>query len=265
MRYGFCTGFAASMTGPISYPLIDAVAAAGYDYVEFPLMQTAALSDAAFDTLAAYLADAKLAADCTCNMFPASLRITEPKLDRQAVGGYLELAFGRLARLGTRTIVLGSTGARNLPAGTDEATGYERMMRLLTELVIPLLDAYDMTVAIEPINGNDSNFIRTLPEGMALVERAAHPRVQLLADLMHMLYEQESPEALAAYAANLRHIHVSERDRALPYSGYSGELAALLERLHALGYNGTISFECGPSTAAETAAALRLLRRTMEA
>ena len=42
------------------------------------------------------------------------------------------------------------------------------------------------------------------------------------------------------------------------------ELAALLERLHALGYDGTISFECGPSTAAETAAALRLLRRTME-
>ena len=265
MRYGFCTGFAASMTGAIHYPLIDAVAAAGYDYVEFPLMQTAALSDAAFDTLEAYLADVKLAADCTCNMFPASLRITEPTLDKRAVGDYLELAFGRLARLGTRTIVLGSTGARNLPAGTEAAVGYDRMMRLLTELVIPLLDKYDMRVAIEPINGNESNFIRTLPEGMDLVERAAHPRIRLLADLMHMLYEQESPEALAEYASSLEHIHVSERDRALPHSAYSGELAALLERLRALGYDGTISFECGPSTAAETADALRLLRRTMEA
>ena len=143
--------------------------------------------------------------------------------------------------------------------------GYDRMMRLLRELVIPLLDKHDMRVAIEPINGNESNFIRTLPEGMELVKRAAHPRIRLLADLMHMLYEQESPEALAEYASSLEHIHVSERDRALPHSAYSGELAALLERLRALGYDGTISFECGPSTAAETADALRLLRRTMEA
>ena len=39
----------------------------------------------------------------------------------------------------------------------------------------------------------------------------------------------------------------------------------LMGQLRALGYDGTISFECGPSTAAETADALRLLRRTMEA
>ena len=39
MRFGYCTGFASNMMGAVNYALLDDIAAAGYDYVEFPLMQ----------------------------------------------------------------------------------------------------------------------------------------------------------------------------------------------------------------------------------
>ena len=264
MRYGFCTGFAASMTGDISYELLDKVKAAGYDFVEFPLMQTATLSESAFDELCRYMADAGLAADCSCNLLPPHLKVTRETMDVPAVSAYLETAFSRMERLGTKKNIFGSSGARNLAPGTDEETGYRRLEVLLRDHLIPLLERYDMVLGVEPIGKGEANFINTLQDGMELVRRAAHPRVRLLADLTHMLYEGESEEELSRFSEDLVHIHVSEVDRALPYAGYTPRLSALLGRLRAIGYEGTISFESGPASAEEVDAALRLLRQTME-
>lgn len=264
MRYGFCTGFASSMTGDIHYGLLDDITAAGYDFVEFPLMQTATLSDEAFDQLSRYLADAGLAADCTCNLFPPHLKVTGNELDVPAVTAYLDKAFSRLSHLGTKTIIFGSAGARNLPAGTEAETGYQRLTALLQEYLIPRLEKYDMVLGVEPISKGEANFINTLTDGMELVRRANHPRVQLLADTIHMLNEEETPEELTRFSESLTHIHVSERNRILPHSSYTDALTALLGRLRALGYQGTISFETGPSSRAEITAALQLLRETME-
>lgn len=265
MRYGFCTGFAASMSGPIDHPLLDAIAAAGYDFVEFPLMQTAALSDAAFDTLLAHLSRLRLAADCTCNLFPPSLRLTGPTFDRDAVAAYLAHAFARLHRLGTRKVVFGSTGARNLPTGADPEAGYRRLATLTGELIVPLLERYDMLLAVEPIRNGESNFICTLADGMALVRRVNHPRVRLLADTIHMLCEHESPDELSRFSPSLLHVHVSEDGRALPAHRYSPALHSLLDRLRALRYDGTVSFETGPAAPADMAASLDLLKRTLQA
>ncbi len=264
MRYGFCTGFAASMTGDISYALLDKVKAAGYDFVEFPLMQTATLSEAAFDELCRYMADAGLAADCSCNLLPPQLKVTRETMDVPAVSAYLETAFSRMERLGTRKIIFGSSGARNLAPDTDAETGYRRLTALLHEHLVPLLERYDIVLGVEPIGKGEANFINTLADGMELVRRAAQPRVRLMADLTHMLYEGEEPSELSRFFGELIHIHVSEVDRALPHSGYTPRLAALLGRLHELGYEGTVSFESGPASAEEIAAALRLLRRTLE-
>jgi len=264
VRYGYCTGFASSMTGPVSYPLLEDILAAGYDYVEFPLMQTAALSGEDFDALERWLKGNGLGCDCTCNMFPPQVRLTGERVDLVRVRDYLEGALERLERLGTRKIVLGSSGARNLPQGIGEAAGYDQLAFLMEAVVIPLLERHDMTVAIEPINRDEANFIRTLPEGMKLVRRLDHPRVRLLADTIHMLREEESPAELTQYRPWLEHVHVSELGRGLPVWGYTPELAALLSELRAAEPTGTVSFETGPAGRTEMARALARLRAALE-
>ena len=161
-------------------------------------MQTAALSDAAFDTLLAHLSRLHLAADCTCNLFPPSLRLTGPTFDRDAVAAYLAHAFARLHRLGTRKVVFGSTARATCPPAPIPKPATCRLALLTGELIVPLLERYDMLLAVEPIRHGEANFICTLADGMELVRRVNHPRVRLLADTIHMLCEHESPESSPA-------------------------------------------------------------------
>ena len=264
MRFGYCTGFAAGMTGPIDYRTIDMIASAGYDYVEFPLMQLADLPEDEFAALKTYLAGTSLACDCCCNMFPARVRLLGKEAKESVIDEYLSVAFPRMAQLGVKTIVLGSSGARRLPEGMTKAEGVKCLAALLTAKVVPLLERYDITLVMEPIGSYEANFINTLPDGMEVVEAVHHPRVQLLADSVHLLYENESPEHITRYAQNLRHIHLCENERALPSSGVSSGLAAILDAVRESGYDLTASFEPMPHSLEDMHAALERVRMSLQ-
>ena len=263
MRFGYCTGFAAGMTGPIDYKTLDMIEAAGYDYVEFPLMQLADLPADEFEALQAYLAGTTLACDCCCNMFPARVRLLGEEADEAVIDEYLSIAFPRMAELGTKKIVLGSSGARRLPEGMSKDEGVKQLAALIVKKIVPLLEKYDITLVMEPIGSYEANFINTLPDGMEIVDAVNHPRVQLLADSVHLLYENESPEHITRYAANLMHIHLCENERALPADGISDELSSILAAIRESGYHLTASFEPMPHSLDAMRAALERVRTAL--
>lgn len=263
MRFGYCTGFAAGMTGPIDYKTLDMIQAAGYDYVEFPLMQLADLPQDEFDALKAYLSGMTIGCDACCNMFPARVRLLGEEAKESVIDEYLSVAFARMAELGTKTIVLGSSGARRLPEGMSKEEGVKALAEVIIKHVIPRLEKHDVTLVMEPIGSYEANFINTLPDGMEVVEAVNHPRVQLLADSVHLLYENESPEHITRYAKNLRHIHLCEDERALPVEGISKGLKAILEAIRESGYDLCASFEPMPHSIDQMRAALEQVKRAL--
>jgi len=263
MRFGYCTGFAAGMTGPIDYKTIDMIQAAGYDYVEFPLMQLADLPEEEFAALKAYLSGTTLACDACCNMFPARVRLLGEEAKESVIDEYLSIAFPRMAALGTKKIVLGSSGARRLPEGMSREEGVAQLAKLIADKIIPLLEKYDIMLVMEPIGSYEANFINTLPDGMEVVEAVGHPRVQLLADSVHLLYENESPEHIARYAQNLKHIHLCENERALPAGRISDGLAAIVDAIRESGYDLTASFEPMPHSLEEMKASLERVKAAL--
>ena len=264
MRFGYCTGFAAGMTGPIDYKTLDMIQAAGYDYVEFPLMQLADLPQDEFEALKAYLSGMTIGCDACCNMFPARVRLLGEEASDSVIDEYLNVAFARMAALGTKTIVLGSSGARRLPDGMSRTEGVRQLAKVITDKVIPLLEKYDITLVMEPIGSYEANFINTLPDGMEVVDAVNHPRVQLLADSVHLLYENEPPEHITRYAANLRHIHLCENERALPADGISDGLQAILEAIRESGYDVCASFEPMPHSVEDMRAALERIKAALK-
>lgn len=260
MRYGYVTGFASPVKTGVDYPLLCSIKSAGYDFVEFPLALLSAMTRDECEILSDKLQTLGLGADSCCNMFPASLRITGPERDWAACAGYLDTAFARLRLLGAKKVVFGSSGARNLPKGTTQEEGFEQVAAFVSACVVPLLERFDIVLAMEPIGSYEANFLNTLDDGMRIVARVRHPRVRLLADSVHMLYEREDPQRLMMYADMLEHIHICEDGRALPLGEVSPGLKRILLTLGAIGYDGTLSFEPTPYPLADMSCALRTVK-----
>lgn len=247
MKYGFCTGFATTITDAIDYDLVRRIKKAGYDYVEFPLMLIESLDDDQFNQLLMELESLNLACNVTCNLFPASIHVVGPDTDRQEIEAYLQHAFDRAARLGIKKIVFGSSPSRRLPAGYSKEAGYRQLASLIKETMIPLCEKYGFEMVIEPIGSGLCNLINSLPDGMKLVNMVNSPYVTLLADSVHLLSDNENPDHITLYADFLNHVHISELDRILPEYSYSDALEQILKRLKAIDYDKTISFEPMPS------------------
>ena len=191
MRYGYATGFATPLKDRIDYRLLEDIREGGYDFVEFPLMLLSALPLEECRRAAGRLKELGLGADSCCNMFPASLRLTGPRRDWEAARVYLEGAFERLSLLGTKKLVFGSTGARNLPEGTSQEEGYRQVAGFIKEIVLPFLIRDGVVLCMEPIGAYEANFILSLEDGMRVVRDVNHPQVRLLADSVHLLKQSQ--------------------------------------------------------------------------
>ncbi|MFA6934208.1 MAG: sugar phosphate isomerase/epimerase family protein [Sphaerochaetaceae bacterium] len=258
MRYGMCTDIATSTRDRVEYELLDRIKAAGFDYVEFPLMMIDSLSDEAFQTLLERLKSLDLACDCSCNYFPGRIKVTGPAASKAEIDAYLDHAMARAKAMGVKKIVFGSNNSRNIPEGESVEQGYDELCRTLSESVVPACQKFGIHVVMEPLRKQSCNLMLTVKDGYYVVNRVHQPEVVLLADLMHMMYNEEDPEDLRQAYPVLHHVHVCDLDRKLPDDGYSPALAKALKVLKDLGYDETISFEAKDG---DLKKALELLKR----
>ena len=121
-----------------------------------------------------------------------------------------------------------------------------------------------MVLAMEPIGHYEANFINTLEDGIRVVQAVNHPRVRLLADSVHMLYEHEDADHLLRYADQLEHVHICEADRVLPSGEISPGLQNILTTLRSTGYDKTLSFEPMPHNMQQMISALNNVKRVLE-
>jgi len=129
--------------------------------------------------------------------------------------------------------------------------------RWLQEGLRPVLKAADEAgagVVLEPVNRYESDWLNTLEEAGALIERVGHPRLGLLADTFHMNIEERSIEdSLRSFARYLRHVHVADSNRRPPGLGHLN-FRRILQVLWEVGYQGYLSAETLPYPDAEGAA-----------
>ena len=243
MKYGFCKEFSTPMKTEVDYDLIKMIKEAGFDFVEMRAMLVESLSDDEFEKLASYLEELDLGCDCSCALFPRTIRVTGKDIDEEQIKNYLEKTFSRLKRLGAKKVVFGSAPARALDDETSQDEGYEQIAKVCRELVVPACEKYDITVVMEPLRASACNFIHTLSDGMRVVNAVNHPRIQLLSDTIHMMSNEDNPDDVIKYKDSLKHVHIAELERMLPEDDYSDFAKKVIDNLVKTGYEGTISFE----------------------
>jgi sugar phosphate isomerase/epimerase len=197
-----------------------------------------------------------------CNGFlPEALKSVGPEARHDDILAFAETAFRRAREAGVRYVVFGSSGSRNIPEGFDRAEARRQFVRLLQRLG-PIARTYGLVVALEPLRRAECNFINTVAEGAAIVREVDDPSIRLLADIYHMLCEDEGPESLVAAGPLLVHCHIAEEEGRTAPGVHGQDFTPYLEALRRIGYAGRISFE---GRFADLAAELPAAVKTIEA
>ena len=220
---------------------LEEAAALGFDYLELPLRELAALSAAEFDallTLQRRLGVKLPAFNC---LLPGSIRLFAPDFSLSAFDDYLELVFSRAEALGGRCAVFGSGASRTRP----DSLPYGEAFRRLTALTRRIGDAaarHGLTVPVEPLHRAETNMILSVGEGACLAAAVNHPAVTLLSDIYHVACEGEDPADLLR-VGGVQHVHVALLEgRRWPVEP-GAPLTAFFAALRASGYDGLVSVE----------------------
>ena len=227
----------------------------GYDFFEWSV--GAALQPEKSDAEWAPLKEKILAAAVplrSCNGFlPGKFRLTGPAAKWDDALVYAEKACRRADEVGVKTIVFGSSGARNVPGdlyAKDKAgrPDTEKGVEQYTEFCKLLCDRIKdckVTIVIEPLRPNESNIINYVWQGLQICEDVNSPRLQQLADIFHMICGRESACSLVKAGDRLKHCHIAAKVTRLFPGSNDTDFSPYFDALNKIGYTGGVSCECG--------------------
>ena len=235
--------------------------AAGADYVEPTILHNLLVQDADGTWQEAPLTDAWQPAPSFAVIAPAGLGLADPAADPGVIAGHLRLvmtAAARRARPGA-TIVLGSGAARSAPEGVDPAAARAQLARSV-RLARDLAAEHGLEAILEPLHRGESDQINSIAEAIAFLDEHDLAEMRVVADLFHIMLEQESLDVVREHAGRVAHAHIADTDRRPPGQG-DWPLRAFLASLREGGYRGAVSIECEwQDLASEAAGALAALR-----
>jgi sugar phosphate isomerase/epimerase len=222
------------------------LATAGAQFVEEHIQKLLVpeQDDAAFAPILAKIKAAPLpviAANC---FLPVTLPCTGPNVDTARLLRYGDTAFRRAAQAGIRHLVFGSAGARKIPDGFAREKAEGQFVALLKGLA-PLAQKHGVIIVVEPLHKAECNFINSLAEGAQMVNAANHPHVWLLADIFHMLRDNEPASEITKYGHLLRHAHIAEKEKRTAPGVQGDDFRPYLHALQNINYAGALAIECG--------------------
>jgi D-psicose/D-tagatose/L-ribulose 3-epimerase len=238
--------------GPISD--FKAADASGFDYFEPGAAAIAALDDHSF----ADFRERVLASRLRCKRFNSlvrTMRVVGPDVNLDAVAAYLTSTLDRCRQLGARVLVWGSASSRNVPEGYSRDLAW-RQIKTFLQLAGDIARSWDLVLAIEPLDREESNIINTGAEALRLVREVNHPNVKMIIDYYHMRRENEDPGIVTEAGGQMVHVHFANPNgRTWPRAhDEDPEYGRFFEYLKQMDYRGGISIE-GKGTFQEDAAA----------
>lgn len=180
------------------------------------------------------------------------LRLTDPdpvirEQARAFVGGIIDLA----GSFGAPAIIGSMQGRWEGEVSREQALAW---LREALEQLGPRAHAQGVPLLFEPLNRYETNLVRSVAEGLELLQPMRTRNVKLLVDLFHANIEEVSiPGALRLAGEQLGHVHFADSNRQAIGFGHM-DIGAAVEALTEMGFQGFVSAEVLPLPDPETAA-----------
>lgn len=244
----------------------DAVAAAGFGYIELPGGAIARLSDAEFAQWREKLDAGPIPCLCLNAAVVPEVKICGPAFSLPAAAAYCALLADRAARLGANCIGVGSPKSRDVPPDFDMGLAW-RQTGLFLETLCEAAGRHGIRVLWEPLNASETRFgVDSLESAqqIELLRRAGRGNPGLLGDLYHMVYKRESVQTFETVLPLVGHLHIAsigDGKRGFATQADAAELLSFIKSAVRAGRPDTISAETfSGSIETDGAAFVKLLR-----
>ena len=145
---------------------------------------------------------------------------------------------------------------------TPEGQTHSQSMQYLTECLAECAEKAaenGVRMALEPLNRYETDLIRTVQDGLDLIDQIGSSSLGLLLDTFHMnIEESDIVGSMLKSGEQIFHFHVADSNRWYPGGGHL-DFKSIIEALNNVGYKGWISGEFMPIPDADTAARRSIL------
>lgn len=237
--------------------------ALGYDFVEVPLDQLSALSDAYFDEFAAWCEGSGVRVMAVNHVLPEDMSIVGTDVRAPELHDYLSRAFKRCQRLKVRVATLDAPASRTVPEGFDYPMAWRQLGNFLRLCQGHARDC-GLMIAAEPLRKTDCNLLNLVSEATLLSGLLQLNNVGVAANTGSMAMAAEPVTALNQCGNSLCHVHIEHPlTRRMPREGDGEDYFKLMRVLRRRGYPGGVSVCCAKTAdfAADARAALICLRQ----
>jgi D-psicose/D-tagatose/L-ribulose 3-epimerase len=213
---------------------------AGFDGIELPLIEHTAKAD---PQVRRELENVGL--ECTfCAVLPHGFNtVSDDAGVRARTLDHWKECIETAAELGGR-LIAGPLYAPvgYLPGRRRTSDEWDRAVAMFQELG-PVLDRYEVSLAIEPLNRYETYFLNTAEDAAKLCRDVGHHRVGILFDTYHANIEEKNlAAAIETAGEHLLHFHSCENDRGVPGSGHVG-WTEVFRALDKVNYDGWLTIE----------------------
>lgn len=169
--------------------------------------------------------------------------LTSPDAGVQTRTADYLIALTRACRdLGGDVMVFGSPAQRSRLPGVSAAHALDAAAATL-ERVLPALDDCRVNLCLEPLTRDETDFMNTCADALALITRLGHPRVVLHLDVKAMSAESAPvPDTIRRHAGHAGHFHANDPNRKGPGMG-AVDFVPIFAALRQSGYKGWVSVE----------------------
>ena len=233
MKFGICT----------AVENIEKCRAAGVEFIEVNNMKYGTMSDEEFEKALAFSAEKGHLAYASNGLIPGDVRLTGPDVDYDAIRAFCEKSFPRLAKLGVKILVFGSSKAKIVPEGFSFDEAWEQLVNVV-RIFSDVAAANDQIVVIEPLRYDECNIINTVEDSVKLAKLADRENVKAHVDFFHLMQNGETLSQLAPLVQYLGHVHIaSPVKRTAPTFDDGANYGAFFKTLRDNGFDGPVSYE----------------------
>ena len=245
MRFGLNSFLVSSSFCNSDIPWIDTFKSWGAEFVELAVLHPEELD---IPLLACSLEDAGMRNNPVCGMFPPQHDLRGDAAQQQSCLDYTRRLIDLAAALGSKTVAgpfYSSVGRCNLHTEEEKKAQFELVATHLRSLC-DTAEKAGVTIAIEPLNRFETDFINTLSQAHRMIEAVGSPALKIHADTFHMHIEEDhSPTAVRKAGALIGHVHASANHRGVPGRDQV-DWIGVFEALREINYSGDMAIETFP-------------------